>query len=71
MKRFENTDREWLQFVVDCRNGNDVSRDFDAVIGNVADDDVFKCVNMYMVLFCELNDASSSTLFSVKTGAVA
>lgn len=48
VKRFEDTDREWLQFVVDCRNGKDVYKDYDAVIGNVADDDVFKCVGMYM-----------------------
>lgn len=48
VKIFEFADSEWLQFVVDCRNGKDVYKDFDAVIGNVANDDVFKCVSMYM-----------------------
>lgn len=48
VKRFEDTDREWLQFVVDCRNGKDIYKEYDAVIGNIADDDVFKCVSMYM-----------------------
>ena len=48
VKRFTDTDNEWLQFVVDCRNGKDVYKDFDAVIGNVANDDVFKCVSMFM-----------------------
>ncbi len=48
VKRFKDTDREWLQFVVDCRNGKDVYKDYDAVIGNVANDDVFKCISMYM-----------------------
>ncbi len=48
IKEFTDTDREWLQFVVDCRNGKDVYKAFDAVIGNVANDDVFKCVSMYM-----------------------
>ena len=48
VKRFTDTDREWLQFVIDCRNGLDVYKDYDAVIGNVANDDVFKCVSMYM-----------------------
>ena len=48
VKRFEDTDKEWLHFVVDCRNGRNASRDYDVVIGNVADDDVFKCVSMYM-----------------------
>ena len=35
VKTFEDTDREWLQFVIDCRNGKDIYRDCDAVIGNV------------------------------------
>ncbi len=48
VKKFDDTDREWLQFVVDCRNGKDIYKDYDVVIGNVADDDVFKCVNMFM-----------------------
>ena len=43
-----DTDKEWLQFVVDCRNGKDVYRNYDAIIGNVANDDVFKCVSMFM-----------------------
>ena len=48
IKRFTDTDTEWLQFVCDCRNGKEVYKGFDAVIGNVANDDVFKCVSMYM-----------------------
>ena len=48
VKKFGDTDREWLRFVVDCRNGKDVYKEYDAVIGNVANDDVFKCVSMYM-----------------------
>ena len=48
VRRFHDTDREWLHFVVDCRNGKDVYRGYDVVIGNVADDDVFKCVGLFM-----------------------
>lgn len=48
IRKFEDTDKEWLRFVVDCRNGSDVYKEYDAVIGNVANDDVFKCVNMFM-----------------------
>ena len=48
IKKFKDTDRAWLRFVVDCRNGKDVYKEYDAVIGNVANDDVFKCVSMYM-----------------------
>lgn len=48
VKKFKDTDREWLNFVVDCRNGKDIYKEYDAVIGNVANDDVFKCVSMFM-----------------------
>ena len=48
VKKFNDTDKEWLQFVVDCRNGRDLYKEYDAVIGSVANDDVFKCVSMYM-----------------------
>lgn len=46
--RFTDTDYEWLQYVVNCRNGRNIYKTYDAVIGKVANDDVFKCVNMYM-----------------------
>lgn len=48
VKKFYDTDREWLQFVVECRDGRDIYKEYDVVIGNVANDDVFKCVSMYM-----------------------
>ena len=48
IKRFDSMNREWLRFVCDCRSGKNVYVGYDAVIGNVADDDVFKCVNMFM-----------------------
>jgi hypothetical protein len=48
LKQFDDTDLEWLRFVVDCRNGLTDYKSFDAVIGSVANDDVFKCVSMFM-----------------------
>ena len=48
VKKFYDTDREWLKFVVECRDGRDIYKEYDVVIGNVANDDVFKCVSMYM-----------------------
>lgn len=48
IKKFNDTDREWLQYVVDCRNGRDVYKEYDIVVGNVENDDVFKCVSMYI-----------------------
>lgn len=44
---FDNENERWLDFVCACRKGEEVNREFDIVIGNVADDDVFKTVDMY------------------------
>lgn len=40
IKVFESYDREWLEFISKCREGQDDS-DFDLVIGGVANDEVF------------------------------
>jgi len=45
--RFENENERWLDFVCSCRKGENLNRDYDIIIGNVADDDVFKTVDMY------------------------
>lgn len=44
---FEKENEKWLDFVCGCRNGNPLNKDYDIIIGNVADDDVFKTVDMY------------------------
>lgn len=44
---FENENEHWLEFVCDCRRGISRNQEYDMVIGNVADDDVFKTVDMY------------------------
>lgn len=44
---FDNENERWLDFVCACRKGEEVNRELDIVIGNVADDDVFKTVDMY------------------------
>lgn len=48
VKIFEGADEEWLKFVANCRNGADIYKKYDAIAGKVANDDIFKCVNMYM-----------------------
>ena len=48
VKNFDDSDAEWLKFVVGCRNGGREYEQYDVIIGKVADDDVFKCVNMFM-----------------------
>lgn len=44
---FENANEKWLEFVCACRKGEPLYEDYDIIIGNVADDDVFKTVDMY------------------------
>lgn len=41
------SDDEWLEFVCACRSGKNVNQDYDIIVGNVANDDVFKTVDMY------------------------
>lgn len=44
---FEEENEQWIDFVCACRRGEEINRDYDIVIGNVANDDVFKTVDMY------------------------
>jgi len=46
-KVFNAYDIEWLDYVVDCRKGKDVSNNFDAVEGGVANDNVIDTVEDY------------------------
>lgn len=43
---FEKENENWLDFVCACRKGA-TNEEYDIIIGNVADDDVFKTVDMY------------------------
>ncbi len=44
---FEKENEKWLDFVCACRKGENLNKEYDIIIGNVADDDVFKTVDMY------------------------
>jgi hypothetical protein len=44
---FESENEKWLDFVCDCRKGMELNQEYDIIIGSVADDDVFKTVDMY------------------------
>lgn len=46
VKRFPAYDNEWLGFVLKCRKGLPVG-DYDVVIGGVADDRVFRTVELF------------------------
>jgi len=44
---FEKENEKWLEFVCACRKGENLNKDYDIIVGGVADDDVFKTVDMY------------------------
>lgn len=47
VKRFPDDLMEWIEFVCDCRDGNPVYQQYDLIIGKVANDKVFRVVDMY------------------------
>lgn len=44
---FQGDNETWLDFICSCRKGQNVYRAYDLVIGSVANDDVFRTVDMY------------------------
>lgn len=47
IRSFENENEQWLDFVCACRRGEELNKAYDIIIGSVADDNVFKTVDMY------------------------
>lgn len=46
VRRFDSYDGEWLDFVSECRRGTDRT-DYDMVIGGIANDKVFRTIDLY------------------------
>lgn len=44
---FEGQDEEWVELVCHCRRGGTDYREFDLIVGGVADDRVYYAVDMY------------------------
>ena len=42
-----NDDAQWLDFVCECRAGSELWKQYDLIIGRVANDDVFKSIEFY------------------------
>ncbi len=47
IKKFDNADMEWLDFVLNCRNRGGMPHHYDMVIGPTADDDTALCLKAY------------------------
>ena len=48
IKVFESYDEEWLDFVSRCRMGADIYKEYDIIEGGVANDKVYRTVDLYM-----------------------
>ena len=47
VKTFDDDPDEWIDFVCACRDGETGFLDYDIIIGRVADDKVFRVVDLY------------------------
>ena len=56
-KIFSAYDKEWLEFIVGNRTGQDLAKDYDYVEGGIANDRVADTVNLYIAGLMELNTA--------------
>lgn len=48
IKVFDSYDGEWLDFVCSCRNGDECYKQYDIIEGGVANDKVYRTVDLYM-----------------------
>jgi hypothetical protein len=62
--KFENEDENWLEFVCECRRGSESYKNYDIIAGKVANDDVFKTVNMYFQGFWDKQRALEELRYS-------
>ncbi len=46
-KKFHAYDMEWLDYVIDCRNGGNLQNQYDVIDGGVANDNVIDTVENY------------------------
>ena len=56
-KIFQSYDKEWLEFIVGNRTGQNTAAEFDYVEGGVANDRVIDTINLYIAGLMDLNTA--------------
>lgn len=63
IKIFESYDEDWLDFVCNCRKGNDDYKKYDIIEGGVANDKVFRTVDLYMAGIYNKNQALQNLVY--------
>lgn len=64
LKKFEKYDADWLDFVTACRKGIDVG-DYDVIRGGIANDKVFRTVDLFFAGDISKNEALKRLLFEL------
>ncbi len=54
--QFRSYSEEWFDFIVNCRNGNEVA-DYDLIIGGIANDNVFNTLQLFSNNYIDKKDA--------------
>ena len=62
-KIFTAYDKDWLDFIVGNRRGENPARDYDYVEGGIANDRVIDTVNLYMTGFYDAESALQQLIF--------
>ncbi|AKN29949.1 sortase [Clostridium carboxidivorans P7] len=47
VKEFLSYDIEWLDFILECREGSNIYLNYDMIIGGIADDRVYNTIELY------------------------
>lgn len=47
VKTFDRYDEEWLDFILSCRKGESCYRQYDVIMGGIANDRVFNTLDLY------------------------
>lgn len=48
IKMFSNYDEKWLDFILECRNGSSIYKDYDVLTGGIADDRIYNTMELYI-----------------------
>ena len=62
-KIFTSYDAEWLEYVVDCRNGGNLQNGYDVIEGGVANDNVIDTVELYEKGYLTVEQAIDTLAF--------
>lgn len=57
LKSFVDDLEEWINFVCECRDGSEAYKKYDIIMGKVANDKVFRVVDMFHSGIWDLNRA--------------